>query len=64
MCKLIKSAAGIMLAFKLVMIQSEPATTTVTISMPKASASTLLVLSEPGRDVQEEHDMDSHLGDG
>ena len=47
MCKLINSAAGIMLAFKLVMIQSEPATTTVTISMPKASASTLLVLSDP-----------------
>ena len=46
------------------MIQSEPAITRMTINMPKASASTLLVLSGPGGDVQEEHQMDAHLGDG
>ena len=45
------------------MIQSEPTTTRTTISTPKASASTLLVLSGPGRDVQEEHEVDAHLRD-
>jgi hypothetical protein len=43
----ISSAGGIMFSFKLDMIQSEPATTSVTMSTPNASASTLLVLSDP-----------------
>src|SRR5712672_31211 len=44
-CKFISSAPGIMLSFKLDMIQRDPATTRKTMSTPNASASTLLVLS-------------------
>jgi hypothetical protein len=47
MCKFISSGGGMMFSFKLDMIQSEPATTSVTMSTPNASASTLLVLSGP-----------------
>ena len=39
--------AGIMFALRWAMIHSEPETTSVTTSSPKASASTLLVLSGP-----------------
>jgi hypothetical protein len=38
---------GIMFALRLAMIQSEPAITSATMSTPKASARTLLVLSGP-----------------
>jgi hypothetical protein len=40
------SADGIMLSFRLVMIQSDPATTRITMSTPNASANTLLVSSQ------------------
>ena len=53
-----------MLSLKLVMTQSEPATTMVTMSTPNASASTLFVLSGSGGDVQKEHKVDTHLRDG
>ena len=46
-CMFISSVGGIMLSFRFVMIQSDPATTRVTMSTPNASASTLLVLSGP-----------------
>src|SRR5262249_11361154 len=46
-CKFIISACGIMFAFRLAMITSDPARTRNTMSTPKASASTLLVLSGP-----------------
>ena len=45
------------------MIHTEPAMTRPTISAPKASASTLLVLSGAGGDVQEEDEVDAHLRD-
>ena len=45
------------------MIHSEPPITSTTIRMPNASAITLLVLSGPGRNVQEEHQMHAHLRD-
>ena len=45
------------------MIQSEPTTTRNTIRTPNASASTLLVLSGAGGDVQEEDEVNSHLRD-
>jgi hypothetical protein len=40
----ISSAGAIMLSFRLLMIQSDPTMTIVTINTPNASASTLLVL--------------------
>jgi hypothetical protein len=46
-CKFISWSGDIMLAFRLAMIQSEPATTRVTMSTLNASASTLFVLSGP-----------------
>jgi hypothetical protein len=46
-CKLINSAEGIMSASGFVVIQSDPAVTRVTMSMPKANASMLLGLSGP-----------------
>src|SRR5882672_4787312 len=46
-CKFISSGGGIILSFKFAIIHSEPATTSVTMSTPNASASTLLVLSGP-----------------
>src|SRR5260370_33702832 len=46
-CRFIISAAGIMLSFRSAMIKSDPTTTRATISTPKASAITLLVLSGP-----------------
>lgn len=46
-CKFIRSCDGIKLSFRFVMIQSDPTTTRKTMSMPNASASTLLVLSDP-----------------
>src|SRR5579864_4864753 len=46
-CKSISSGGGIMFSLRLVMIHSEPATTTTTMKMPNASASTLFVLSGP-----------------
>jgi hypothetical protein len=42
-----RSVDIVMFAFKSLMIHKEPATTRVTMSMPNASASTLLVLSGP-----------------
>ena len=46
-CISMMADAGIMFALRCAMIHSEPATTRVTTSSPKASASTLLVLSGP-----------------
>ena len=46
-CKFMSSGPGIMLAFRFVMIQSDPPITRITMSIPKANASTLLVLSGP-----------------
>ncbi len=45
------------------MIHTEPAMTRPTMRAPKASARALLVLSAPGGDVQEEDEVDAHLGD-
>ena len=52
-----------MFSLRSAMIQIEPAATRSTMRMPNASARTLLVLSGPGRDVQEEHQVHAHLGD-
>ena len=46
-CRFISSAGAVMLSFRFVMIQSDPAITRKTMRMPNASASTLLVLSGP-----------------
>ena len=46
------------------MIQIEPKITRQAMSMPNASASTLLVLSGGGGDVQEKHQVNTHLCDG
>jgi hypothetical protein len=46
-CKFISSGGIVMLSFRSVMIQSEPATTRITIRMPNPSASTLFVSSGP-----------------
>jgi len=46
-CKFIGSAEGVILASGFFVIQSDPAVTRVTMSMPKANASTLLGLSGP-----------------
>src|SRR5580698_6284338 len=46
-CRFISSADGIMLAFRFVMIKSDPPITRITMSIPKANASTLFVLSGP-----------------
>ena len=46
-CISMMADAGIMFALRFAMIQSDPPTTSVTIKTPKASASTLLVLSGP-----------------
>jgi hypothetical protein len=43
------------------MIISDPTTTRKTIRMPNASANTLLVFVGTCRDVQEKHEMDTHL---
>jgi hypothetical protein len=52
-----------MLSFRFVMIQSDPETTTITMSRPNASASTLLVLSGSG-DVEEKDQVNTHLSYG
>ncbi len=46
------------------MIQIEPVMTRKTISMPKASARILLVLSGPLPRLQEEHEVDTDLREG
>src|ERR1700722_14739142 len=60
-CKFISSAEGVILAFGCVVIQSDPAVTRVTVRIPKANASTLLVLYGPV--VQEEDQMNADLRD-
>ncbi len=45
------------------MIQTEPAMTRPTISAPKASASDVVGVVGAGGDVQEEDEVDAHLGD-
>ena len=52
-----------MLSFRLVMIHSDPATTTVTIEHPKRQRQNVVGVVRPCRDVQEENQVHTHLGD-